>query len=70
MYDIMGIIFKILKIILMEYTQYCMSKKEIQSRVCRWNGVLQAQKQPTKYTRVALELLTSDSKYGHDIPQF
>ena len=33
-YDIMGIIFKILKIILMGYTQYCMSKiMEMQSRV-------------------------------------
>ena len=42
MYDIMGIIFKILKIILMEYTQYCMSKMEMQSRVWRWNGILQA----------------------------
>ena len=38
----MGMIFKILKIILMEYTQYCMSKMEMQSRVSWWNGVLQA----------------------------
>ena len=42
MYDIMGMIFKIPKDIIMEHTQYCMSKMEMQSHVWRWNGVLQA----------------------------